>query len=248
MQTIVKTTSPDTRYPTPWEDVFRWRNTDLLRRGDKSGRPIDEIHFEGRNILVEEVKRPRVLIVGTRDASPRGKQYTCQIVEALSRNPEKPIIISGLAIGIDSCAHEAALSYGLSTVAVLPTGLDTVYPHCNKGLAEKIVESGNGCLLSQFPEKTAPLPVNFLFRNATMAMLSDLVIVVESKEKGGAIVTARYSNDFGGQVLAVPGPVDEPRSKGCNWLIRQDYATILDDFSLLSDPKYIFNPLRERMF
>ena len=159
---------------------------------------------------------------------------------------EKPVIISGLAVGIDTYAHQAALECGLTTAAVMGTGLDRIYPYTNKNLAKKIVDSGKGCLLTPFPEQTEPLALNFITRNAVMATIADLVVVVESREKGGAIITARYANEHGTQTLAVPGPVDEPRSKGCNWLIRKGYASILDDFSMLENTMYISNLLRER--
>ncbi len=203
---------------------------DTLFRGRLAERPqedIKNIHFKGDFAALANGKRPRVAVIGTRDPSPYGIAMTESIVEALSRNPQKPIILSGLALGIDTAAHRAALEHGLGTVAVLPTGLDTVYPYRNTGLAETIMETKDCCLVTQFPEQTAPMAMNFLIRNTTLALLSDLVIVVESKEKGGAMVTAKYAWDAGIPVLAVPGRIDDTRSAGCNALINLGQAKML---------------------
>lgn len=203
---------------------------DTLFRGRLAERPdvkIDAVHFKGDFAALANGKRPRVAVIGTRDPSPYGLETTRRIIEALSRNPQKPLVLSGLALGIDTAAHRAALEHGLGTVAVLATGLDTVYPYMNKGLAETITKTKDCCLLTQFPEQTAPIVLNFLIRNNTMALMSDLVIVVESKEKGGALVTAKIAWDAGIPVYAVPGRIDDYRSAGCNALLNRGQAKML---------------------
>ena len=210
-----------------WNTLFRSRNTDNIKRLDCSGESINEIHISSNNCaLLTQPRRPRIAVIGTRDPSPYGREYTMKIVSMLAQSSLNPVIISGLAMGVDTIAHRSALSNGLQTVAVLPTGIDTIYPLQNRELAEKIQEDPGSALLTQFPEKTAPMAINFLARNYVIATLSDLVIVVESKVKGGAIVTARYASEYNIPVIALPGRVDDLRSQGCNELIREGIATM----------------------
>lgn len=218
--------------PFSWSVFFRHHPTEHVLKVDCSGQPIDEIRFDGDTSALMG-NRPRVLIVGTRDISPYGKAKTRRIVEALSKNPARPVVISGLALGVDTEAHLAALDNGMPTVAVLPTGLDTVYPQVNRELAKRITQTPGCCLMTQFPDETAPMAINFFSRNAVMATMADLVIVVESKPRGGAIVTARYAYDQGIPVLAIPGRVDDVRSQGCNALISTGIATMLSSIANL---------------
>ena len=229
MPTISKTLNP-----SEWDALFRGRDTSKILRLDKTGLPIDEIHIKGSTALIENEDVLRIAIVGTRDVSPYGMECTRRIINAFAKNPAKPFIISGLAMGVDTTAFIQALHCGLPAIAVLPTGLDTIYPYQNRSLAENITSSPSSCLLSQFPEKTAPTPIHFLSRNYVLAAISDVVIVVESKSKGGALVTARYGYDLGAKVFAVPGRIDDIRSAGCNELIRKGLASILTDFGTLS--------------
>lgn len=218
--------------PFSWSVFFRHHPTEHILKVDCSGQPIDEIRFDGDPSALTG-NRPRVLIVGTRDMSPYGKEMTRRIVGALSKNPARSVIVSGLALGVDTVAHHAALDNGMPTAAVIPTGLDTVYPYANRELAKRITQTPGCCLVTQFPDGTAPMAVNFLSRNAVMATMADLVIVVESKVKGGAIVTAKYAYDQGVPVLAVPGRVDDVRSSGCNALISSGIATMLSSITNL---------------
>lgn len=166
-------------------------------------------------------------VVGTRDMSPYGKAATEKIVSEYRRTSPSTVFVSGLAIGIDTTAHKSALAEGFRTIAVLPTGLDTVYPNCNRKLAETIAGTPGCALVSPFAPGTAPEPVNFLLRNRVIAGLCLTTIVVESKAKGGALVTARAAFSYGRKVYAVPGRIEDYRSEGCNALIQEGTAELL---------------------
>lgn len=174
----------------------------------------------------EEVFRPRpaIAIVGTRDMSPYGKEWCARIVGALSQAPEKPVIVSGLAFGIDITAHMAALGHGLSTIAVLPNGIEMVYPHSHTVAAGKIAASEGSALVTDFPPGTGPVGFTFLRRNRIIAALSSATILIESKKHGGGLITAELAAGYGREVFALPGRIDDLRSEGCNLLIREKKA------------------------
>lgn len=197
------------------------------------------VRFKGDLSALLDKNRPRIAVIGTRDMSMQGKEYTIRIVSALAKRYDNPIIISGLAFGIDAIAHRAALEAGLPTVAVVATGLDTVYPCRHTDLAEDIASSKGSGILTQFPDKTAPLAFNFLYRNRTLALLCDAVIVVESKTKGGAMVTAKLAFGCDIPVYAVPGRPDDIRSRGCNELIHDRVAEPLFYFDRLKAIPFI---------
>ena len=168
--------------------------------------------------------RPAIAIVGTRDMSPYGKEWCTRIVSALSQAPEKPVIVSGLAFGIDITAHMAALGHGLSTIAVLPNGLDMVYPQAHRVAAGKIAASEGSALVTDFPPGTGPVAFTFLRRNRIIAALSRATILIESKKHGGGLITAELAVGYGRDVFALPGRIDDLRSEGCNILIREKKA------------------------
>jgi len=173
-------------------------------------------------------KKLHISIVGTRKASEYGKHYCNKIIEDIKLNGFEPVIISGLAYGIDSCAHQAALDNDLETWAVLGHGLDRIYPAKNKTLAKKILE--NGSLITEFSHGSFPAPSNFISRNRIIAGLSDLTIVVESAKKGGSLVTADLAFGYNREVMAVPGRIGDSRSEGCNFLIKTNKASMLEKF------------------
>ena len=196
------------------------------------GKETDTIYIKGDPSLLlapEAARRPRVAVVGTRDIDSYGRQAVCDIITALSKREDKPIIVSGLAFGVDQYAHRFALQTGLPTVAVLPTGLDKIYPLQHENLAADIASTEGCCLVTQFPDKTAPIAVHFIWRNHLITHLADAVIVVESKTKGGAMVIARLAQEEDIPVFAVPGRMGDLRSEGCNQLIREGIAEILYD-------------------
>jgi len=142
-----------------------------------------------------------VAVVGTREPTRRGMEMAYEFSFELAKR--RVTIVSGLAMGIDTIAHRAALDAGGRTIAVLAHGLDRIYPAQNKELAEKIVESG--CLVTKYSEGTAPLGRNFLARNQLIAGLSKAVLIIEGKERSGSISTANHAANLGVEVFAVPG-------------------------------------------
>jgi DNA processing protein len=160
---------------------------------------------------------PAAGIVGTRKATPYGLRTAARLAEELSA--AGVAVASGLAKGIDTAAHQAAVAAGGVTWAALGTGLNSVYPWENRKLAGKIVEGG-GALVSEFPLDKGPLAANFPRRNRIISGLSLATVVVEGGFESGALITARFALDHGREVLAVPGPVDSPVSRGPNFLIK----------------------------
>jgi DNA processing protein len=176
----------------------------------------------------EALKESQVLvsIVGTRNATEYGKHHCREIVAGLKERGIDPVIVSGLAYGIDACAHKAALEFGLQTIAVLGHGLDKIYPAQHKNLAKRIVESGS--LMTEFGANTVTSRSNFKSRNRIVAGLSDLTIVVESAAKGGSLITADIAFSYDREVMAVPGRIGDDKSAGCNYLIKTNKASMLE--------------------
>jgi DNA processing protein len=171
-------------------------------------------------------QRKVLSIVGTRKATDEGISFCTSLVSALADHGHNPIIVSGLAYGIDAAAHKAALDNNLATVAVLGHGMDIIYPASHKSLAKKIID--HGMLITDFPSKSKRDKNNFVKRNRIIAGLSDATIVVESGEKGGALITADIANSYNRDVFAVPGRVTDTYSKGCNQLIKTNKAALLE--------------------
>ncbi|OGX85132.1 DNA protecting protein DprA [Hymenobacter lapidarius] len=163
-----------------------------------------------------------VALVGTRKATDYGREQTERIVQGLL--PHRPLVVSGLAYGIDIMAHRAALQEGLETVGVMATGLDRIYPHAHQKTADKMREQGG--LLTEFPFGTPPDRYNFPARNRIIAGLSDGTVVVEAAIKGGALITAELALSYDRDVLAVPGNLGSEASAGCNALIKANKAAI----------------------
>ncbi len=180
-----------------------------------------------------DLNSPRVVsIVGTRKATDYGRDVCSRIVEGLQQSGV--LVVSGLAFGIDSCAHKSALQLGLPTVGVLGHGLDRIYPQQNKGLAEKMIS--NGGLITDFPSETQPDRENFPMRNRIIAGLCDALIVVEAASSGGALITADIANSYNRDVFAVPGRLNDEYSKGCNSYIKTNRAALIES---AEDIRYI---------
>lgn len=167
--------------------------------------------------LAELLKKPCVAIVGSRKASAYGTHVTATIARELVH--AGVVVISGLAIGIDSIAHRAVLDAGGQTIAVLPSGLSNIYPASHRGLAQRIVQQG-GALITEYTDATPTYPSNFIARNRITAALSDAVVVTEAAERSGTLSTARFALEQGRELLAVPGNITSPTSTGTNNLIK----------------------------
>lgn len=170
-----------------------------------------------------------IAVVGTRNASNYGKEACDEMIKGFSERSYRLLVVSGLAYGIDVQAHKSCLKYNVPTVGVLAHGLDTVYPSLHAPIAHKMLESGG--LLSDFPSETRIDRQNFLRRNRIIAGLADATIVVESAEKGGALVTADIANSYNRDVFAFPGRSSDPYSRGCNKLIKENEAVLIENFT-----------------
>lgn len=165
-----------------------------------------------------------VSIIGTRKASSHGLAFCEEFIKKMKGN--NVLIVSGLAHGIDACAHSTAVREGIETVGVLGHGLDSVYPAIHRKLAEKMKEGGG--LLTEFSPATFADPTNFPMRNRIVAGMCDALVIVESDIKGGSMITADIGDSYGRDLFAVPGRPGDRCSKGCNLLIKTQKARLLD--------------------
>lgn len=188
---------------------------------DRLIKKVGHLTYEG-NDPNDFASKPIVAIVGSRKPTPYGKQMTEKLAAELSR--AGVVIVSGLAFGVDSIAHKAVLEAGGVTIAVLPSGLQAIYPASHAHIAKQIIE--HGCLISEYELDRVPRKVEFLERNRIIAALSDIVIVTEAAEKSGSLNTAKHAKSMGIPVFALPGLVTSTQSAGTNWLI-QNGANLL---------------------
>lgn len=173
-------------------------------------------------------------IVGTRKATPYGKEMVEQLIHELI--PHQPLIISGLAYGIDIHAHKQSLKNNLQTIGVMGSGMDVIYPATHRETAQKMLEQGG--LLTENCFGTKPDAHHFPARNRIIAGLCDALIVVEAAEKGGALITAEIANSYNKDVFAIPGSLGETYSEGCNKLIKTNKANL---YTSVKDLEYIMN-------
>ncbi len=181
------------------------------------------IMLYGKGNLQMNVSRV-LAVVGTRRATHYGKNICEKIIEGLV--DKDILVVSGLAYGIDSCAHRQALLNNMQTIGVLGHGLDRLYPAQNRKLAESMLEDGG--LLTEFLSETIPDRENFPKRNRIVAGMCDAILVVESDRRGGALITAEIGNSYNRDVFAVPGRVGDLYSRGCNFLIRNHRAALAE--------------------
>lgn len=163
-------------------------------------------------------------VVGTRHCTQYSRKYCDNIAEYMSSLKVKPVIVSGMAYGVDTLAHKSALRYGLDTIAVTATGLDTIYPASNRDLAPRIEE--RGAIVTEYWSGTPAYPFNFLSRNRIIAGLSDATVVVESRIHGGSLVTARAAFNYDREVFTFPGKLEDDCYAGCNMLIAENMAQL----------------------
>ena len=189
----------DAQYPALWKQIAN---------------PPCAFYAQGR---VELLNEPCLAIVGSRNATPRGADDARAFARAIA--DAGVVIASGLALGIDGAAHQGALEGAASTVAVIGTGPDRVYPPQHAQLASEIAQ--RGCIVSEFAIGTPPLERNFPRRNRLISGLALGVLVVEAAQRSGSLGTARAALEQDRQVLAMPGSIHSPLSKGCHWLIKE---------------------------
>lgn len=167
-----------------------------------------------------------VAIVGTRRATAYGRSLTGHLVQELARMFPHIIIVSGLAYGIDVCAHKSALENSLNTAAVLAHGLHEIYPSTHRDVASRMLE--NGSLITELAWGTPSEPWRFVQRNRIVAGMCDACIVIESAEKGGSLITAQMAADYSRDVFAFPGRRCDENSRGCNLLIKKQIAGLVE--------------------
>ena len=189
---------------------------------------------------------PCVAVVGTRDLSPYGREWCRKLVGAMGEASVTPCIVSGLAFGADGVAHKTALECGLPTIGVMATGIEKVYPWQHTELAAQMVRTPGCALVTDYPTGISPVALNFIRRNRIIAGLARATLVIESKTKGGSLITARYANEYNRDVFALPGRADDLRSEGCNSLIRHRMADIVTDPEDLVERLGLGKPARRR--
>lgn len=201
--------------------LLTWDDADYPRHLKDIDQPPPLLYFKG---TLDKKDEWAVAIVGTRQKTSYGKQITEELSAFLAQNGIS--VVSGLARGIDSIAHESALNAGGRTLAVMGCGVDQVYPPEYRQLAERIIQ--NGALISEYAVGTPPDGINFPPRNRIISGLSLATIVVEAGNTSGALITAAFAINQGREVFAVPGNIYSPKSKGTNRLIRDGAHPLLD--------------------
>jgi len=180
-------------------------------------------------------------VVGTRKTSVYGRHVTPQLIKPVAENGI--IIVSGLALGIDTIAHQSCLDGGGQTIAVLGCGLDKIYPATNYKLAEKIITS-NGCIISEYPPGTEPFRQHFPARNRIIAGLSKATLIIEGDYKSGSMITAKFALESNRDVLAIPGNITNNTARGTNQLIKKG-AYLIEDYKDILELYHLPNDLRK---
>jgi DNA processing protein len=212
--------------------------------------PPEELYAAGR-LLWQEDEFQYLTVVGSRKLTTYGRDACSKLIVGLTGYPI--VIVSGLALGIDTVAHEAALTAGLPTIAFPGSGLGSkvLHPRTNHRLAEKIVEAG-GCLLSEFPPNYPAGLYTFPKRNRLMAGVARATLVIEAGSKSGTLITARLATEYNRDVLTVPGSIYSPASAGANWLIKQGATPITESGDILRalgfDPKQETGERQQKLF
>ena len=194
-------------------------------------------------------KRRIISIVGTRQITSYGTEFTKKLIEDLA--PLDPIIVSGFAYGVDIVAHQAAMDNNLQTIGVVAHGLNQIYPKVHKKYVAKMEK--NGGFMTEFWSDSEPVRENFVRRNRIVAGMAEATIVIESADKGGSLITATMANDYNRDVFAVPGRTSDKFSQGCNNLIKSQKANLLTS---AADLVYILNwdiqkevkPIQKQLF
>lgn len=202
--------------------VFTWYDEAYPRNLKEIPNPPPVLYVRGALLPDDEWA---VALVGTRKLSPYGKQATEKITQGLVE--ANLTIVSGLALGVDRIAHQSALEAGGRTIAVLANGVEVPYPQANRKLAEDIIARGQGAVVSDYPIGTRPEATNFPPRNRIISGLSLATVITEAGERSGALITAQFALEQGREVMAVPGSIFSPMSRGTNDLISQGATPVL---------------------
>lgn len=189
---------------------------------------------------IQLLQQPKIAIVGSRKATPQAVHIAKQFGKELSE--QGITVVSGFADGIDAAAHQGALLGKSSTIGVLGTGIDIVYPAKNQDLAVEM--SQTGLLLSEFPLNTTPVAKNFPRRNRLIAALGVGTVVIEAAERSGSLITARLAGELGRDVMAVPGSIFNPQSAGCHKLIRDGAALVTSAADILAECEHALSAFR----
>ena len=206
-----------------WEQVFPFSDNDT---------DISEVWFKGFNIpaILADHDNPRVVFIGSRDIKTAQWRHTVSLVNAIARSAPQAIIITGLSLGTEQAAAEAALDNGLRVVAALSHGIDIdIYPSIQAPLAERIIEAGGGLVTNMAPGE-APLAMTFLRRTHLMVALGKTLVIPACRRRGAAMVAAKLAaqkHRYHGSVFALPGELDDLRAEGCNRLIADGAARAL---------------------
>lgn len=210
-------------------DKIERKNIQLLFYNDPQY-PVRLRHFSDSPIIFYCLGNPNLnperalAIVGTRNITDYGRDRCEQTISELA--PYKPMIVSGLAYGVDAKIHQLCLQYNLPTIAVLGNGLSDIYPAAHKGLAAQMIAEKGG-ILSEFPLDTRPDATNFPQRNRIVAGMTDGCLIIETADKGGSMITAKHATTYNRDVFAYPGRVNDRYSSGCNTLIKQQSAQLI---------------------
>lgn len=203
-------------------------------RGHPFLEPLKELAHAPESLYVKghlpSERQPVVAIVGTRKPTPYGKEVTFDLAYKLAKRGV--VIVSGLAFGVDAIAHRGALEAGGTTIAILPGGLENIYPAAHRKLAEEIIEK-SGALISEYESDASPQKYHFLARNRIVSGLADAVIITEAGERSGTLSTTNHALDQNKEVFAVPGNITSHLSIGPNRLIQQGAHPVLNPSDIL---------------
>ncbi len=180
------------------------------------------LYYKGNQTLSN---RKMLAVVGTRNMTENGKEVCKELIKGVHEKLTDITLVSGLAYGVDICSHKVATELDMQNIAVLAHGLDRIYPSLHKDVARKIIS--NGALVTEYISGMNPDRPNFVKRNRIIAGLCDAIVIVESNQRGGALITAEYANSYNRDVLAIPGRFNDTYSKGCNNLIKYNKAGLI---------------------
>ncbi len=213
------------------QNQYKTNISDLPERLQQLHKPPKHLYQQGSK-LKDILKNPTVGIVGSRKVSTYGRAVTEEFTNTLAKRGV--VIVSGLALGVDSIAHRACLEAKGQTIAVLPSGLESIYPSSHQGLAKQIVQTG-GSLVTEYEPQEKPMKHFFIARNRIIAGLSDILLVTEAAERSGSLHTANFALELGKPVFAIPGNITNINSGGTNKLIQVGASPALSPEDLIQE-------------